>query len=423
MSNRGGRVAALVLTDFSARLSYGFARTPLLPLYAAFLGAGPELIGIVGAAATLTGVVVKLPAGVLSDSLGKRRFLLGGLSVFALGPFLYLLVRGPGSLVGIRLAHGLATAFYSPVAMAVVATAAAERRGEALAWLSNSKILGKLGGAFFGGALLSFLAGQGWTMFGGRDIGLAGLTRADFHVAYLACGALGLLALGLGCLATTGLPIAPPDRPRTLRELGGRLVAGTREIVGDARVLVASGCEGVQNLTVGIVEHFVPVYAVFVAGCSPMQAGALYGVQIITTVASKPVLGRFSDRRGRRGVILLGLWSCALPFAAIPWTTSFWLLALLASLFGLGEALVTAAAAAAVADLCHERSMGAAMGVFGTIKDVGHAAGPVLGGVLIATFGPASGARDAPEGYRVAFAAVAILLVAYAALFARATRK
>ena len=55
--------------------------------------------------------------------------------------------------------------------------------------------------------------------------------------------------------------------------------------------------------------------------------------------------------------------------------------------FGLGEALVTSSSAAMVADMCKERHYGTAMGVFGTIFDIGHASGPILGGLLIGSLG------------------------------------
>jgi MFS family permease len=61
------------------------------------------------------------------------------------------------------------------------------------------------------------------------------------------------------------------------------------------------------------------------------------------------------------------------------------MLMLTAAFFGLGEALVTSSGAAFVADLCKERHFGTAMGTFGTIFDIGHAAGPILAGFLLAS--------------------------------------
>jgi len=54
-----------------------------------------------------------------------------------------------------------------------------------------------------------------------------------------------------------------------------------------------------------------------------------------------------------------------------------------------------------VADLCKAKHYGTAMGVFGTIFDVGHASGPILGGLLVGAL-----------GYGWAFALMACVLVA-----------
>jgi MFS family permease len=142
--------------------------------------------------------------------------------------------------------------------------------------------------------------------------------------------------------------------------------------------------EGLQNLTVGALEAFLPIYAVTVAGLNEFQAGLLWGVQVLVTILSKPIMGRISDRYGRRPLIIVGMVLCALSFGAIPLLHQFYLLLITATFFGLGEALVTSSAAALVADICQERHFGTAMGTFGTIFDVGHAAGPIVAGLLLA---------------------------------------
>jgi len=53
----------LCVAGFVAYCSYAICRTPLLPLFARDLGAGPSLIGFVMGASTLTGICLKLPAG------------------------------------------------------------------------------------------------------------------------------------------------------------------------------------------------------------------------------------------------------------------------------------------------------------------------------------------------------------------------
>jgi MFS transporter, DHA1 family, multidrug resistance protein len=61
-----------------------------------------------------------------------------------------------------------------------------------------------------------------------------------------------------------------------------------------------------------------------------------------------------------------------------------------APLLGLGIAAVTPVTNALIADLASARRLGAAMGVFGTIWDIGEAAGPIVAGFLIGGLGYAS---------------------------------
>lgn len=365
--------ASLCSVSFLARFSYALARNPVLPLFALALGAGPGAVGLAVGVSTVTGILFKMPAGALSDVLGRRRVLLAGLCVFAFAPFLYLAVDSYRDLVLVRFVHGFATAVYGPVIMAVVAQAAGAKKGEMLSWFSSVGIVGGLLGAPVGGLLLSLASGP------------EGYAGWAFPAVYLICGASGLAALAVGWRV---LPDAPSAHAGT--GLGARLqafVAGIKEVSADRRVLAASTAEGVQNMGLGALEAFLPVYAVTGAGLSEFQAGLLWAAQVVITLLSKPLLGRFSDQGNRPPLILAGMACCAAPLALIPHLAGFWSLLAACLVFGLGEALVTSSSAALVADVCKERHFGTAMGVFGTLFDVGHASGPILGGVLVGLMG------------------------------------
>ncbi len=360
---------ALCAIGISARFSYALARTPVLPLFALYLGAGPEVIGLVVGISTVTGILFKLPSGALSDWLGRGRTMFLGLLIFALTPFTYLLVRSASALLAVRFVHGFATAIYGPVSMAIVADQAGSRKGEFLSWFSSLTIVGTLLGAPVGGYLL-------------KPSGpLHHAALGDFLRVFLLSGLSGIIALVLGlgffrqeARATKALP---------LKEIYGRLFAGIKEVLGDKRIAITSWMEGVHLLAVGALEAFLPIYAVKVAGLNAFQVGLLWGVQVLTTIFSKPLMGRTSDRYGRRPLIAGGLILSALAFGAIPLLQNFTWLIVAAAFFGLGEAFVTSSANALVADLCRERHYGTAMGAFGTIFDIGHATGPILAGYLL----------------------------------------
>ncbi|MBI4082642.1 MAG: MFS transporter [Candidatus Lambdaproteobacteria bacterium] len=399
MVRTGGVLVGLCAVGFLARTSYALARTPVLALFAASLGAGPEAVGLAVAISTVTGVFFKLPAGVVSDVIGRRRTLFAGLAVFALVPLAYPFVESYAALVVVRFLHGFATAIYAPVAMAVVIGLAGARRAETLSWFSSVSVAGNLVGAPLGGLMLTLLAVGGANRIG------------DYHLVYGVVAALGAAALLLALWAVPreAAPAAPGEH--ALAGVLRQFRTGAREILLDRRVLATSNMEGMQNLAVGALEAFLPLYAVLVAGLTPLEAGLLWGVQVVATVSAKPWLGRWSDRIGRVALIFWGMFACAVPFALIPWFTGFPALLVLAATLGLGVAVVTSSTAALVADLCQESQLGSAMGAFGTIFDVGHAAGPLLAGFLIAAFGG--------HDYRAPFALIAAILVVSAIAFRR----
>jgi MFS family permease len=367
-----GTMMPMYLVGFFARFSYALARSPVLPLFAMYLGAGPEAIGLAVGISTVTGIFFKLPSGALSDIIGRRHTMLIGLCVFAVMPFTYMFVHDYRMLVIVRFLHGFATAVYGPVAMAVVADIAGQMRGEALSWFSSVTIIGNLIGAPAGGYLLHHAATA-------KDPVLS-----DFQVVYIISGVLGVISLLIGIKYLKGKEDI--EKGKTLKESLRKFASGIKEVVSDKRILITSNMEGVQNMCMGALEAFLPIYCVKVAGLNEFQAGLLWGVQVISTIVSKPLMGRSSDKYGRVPIIAAGLAMCAVSFGAIPLFRSFYLLMAAAVVFGLGEAFVTSSSAALVADICKEKHYGTAMGTFGTIYDIGHASGPIVTGMLLAKF-------------------------------------
>ena len=378
----------LCTIGFFARLSYAMARTPILPLFALSLGAKPEAIGFVVGASTITGIFFKLPAGTLSDIYGRYKMLLISILVFALTPFAYYLVTNYWQLVGIRFFHGLATSIYGPVSMAMIADTAGGQKGERLSWFSSITIIGSLVGAPLGGYILQYLSKEG------------SHTLSHFHIAYGICGLFGLTSLAFTLKAFLSGNREVRQNKISPTETWREFSKGIKEVMSDYRVIITSNMEGIQNLSVGALEAFLPVYAVTVAGLSAFQAGILWGAQIVTTILAKPIMGKISDRYGRKPIIFSGMWICAIPFACIPLTRDFYLLLSLAAVFGIGEAFVTSSSAAMVAGFCKGQHYGAAMGTFGSIFDIGHASGPILAGFLIAHL-----------SYQCSFLIIAVLLI------------
>ncbi len=367
-----------------AFISYNLVRMPVLSLYAQSLGAGPEAIGFIVSASTLTGVFLKWPAGALSDIYDRRWLLLAGLLAFAIPPFCYQFVSDVRWLVALRFTHGMATAVFAPIALAVVADLRREARGAAY---------GSYTAATQAGAMLGPVLG-GWL-----------IVAAGFPTAFVTAGILGASAFLLFLLMRL-----PPQIPHVASGVGPAAVLkdmarGARTVVGNMRVVVTSVTDGARQVANGALMAFLPIYVIGI-GMDAAQAGILFGIQSVTSFVSRPTMGWASDRIGRKPLILLGLVVCAASLAAVPFTRAFGGLLILSALFGFGEAIVNASAAALVADLSELKTLGSAMGMQGTIMDVGHASGPILAGLLVGAL-----------GFQIAFPVIAGLVLLAAGAF------
>ena len=174
-----------------------------------------------------------------------------------------------------------------------------------------------------------------------------------------------------------------------------RLRGEVRLVVSNGGILLTSLMESAQYFAYGVVETFLPLY-LFSSGYSSAEIGPLFTVQVVAMALSKPALGRLSDRLGRRRFIAAGLVFGAVVVTLLPWATGYWALLALTAGFGLGMAAVTGSTSALVSDLSRSSAYGSALGVLGSIKDVGHAAGPAVVGFLVLSW-----------GYRPAFGLVA----------------
>ncbi len=117
---RSRNFVSITVADLIARTAYQMGKTPLLPIFAASLGASDVLLGLIVSVSTFTGMVLKPIVGVLSDRWGRRSWLLIGTVFFAGMPFLYRFIQTPEQLFLIRIVHGTATAIYGPVTLAYV---------------------------------------------------------------------------------------------------------------------------------------------------------------------------------------------------------------------------------------------------------------------------------------------------------------
>lgn len=361
------------LAIFSSTLS----KTPVLPLFAHALNASPSEIGWIVMASTIPGILISFPAGALSDYLGRRRMLLAALLVFATAPFLYLIVSNAWQLMAVRFYHGFATAIFGTVASAAIAARYTADRAAKLSAYSSITIVGRSIAPFLGGFLISL---------------------ASFDAVYIACAISGVLALAAGLLLRDDAPAAAAKL-----ELPHFWVS-LKTVLRDRRIMLVSMIEAAQYLVFGAIEAFLALFAASL-GLPAWQIGVILGVQLVSIVFAKPLMGKVSDRVGRKQVIIPGLLVGAASIVLLPHAPSFIGLTILSLAFGLGFATVTSSTAALVADLTQGNRYGSSMGVLRSVMDVGQSIGPVLTGWMVGY-----------AGYGSAFTLLAAILLTAALL-------
>jgi len=162
----------------------------------------------------------------------------------------------------------------------------------------------------------------------------------------------------------------------------------------DRALFAASQAGMVNNLNDGMVWGLVPIFLAG-AGLPLKQVGVVAAVYPAVWGISQLATGALSDRWGRKGMIVSGMWIQALGICLfvlgnkfLPWVGA-------AALLGIGTALVYPTLLAAVSDVAHPEWRASSVGVYRLWRDGGYAVGALLSGIL-ADAGAAAGIDGIP---------------------------
>ena len=349
-----------------AILSSTMSKNPVLKPFASSLGTPAEWSGVVGAASTIPGILVSLPAASLSDVFGRKKFLFVAGFVFASAPFLYIFIVEWWQLIIVRFYHGFATAIFVPVAEASIAEAFPKKRGERIALFSSSTYVGRGIAPILGATILT-------------------VTNSNFHILYLAVGVFGLTALitALPFLFKSGEPTDVQGGKR--KDVIPKMFQGWRTTIRNRAVLTVCLVQACQYYVYGAFEFYVSGYLKEFIGFDWLSTAVITASLIAVPIFAKPYMGRMSDKIGRRIPIVIGCIISGLPLLAIPFFHEFAILLLLSVAYGMGFAAVTAATPALISELTPKEFVGTAMGFLDMIMDVGQTIGPIISGLIFAT--------------------------------------
>lgn len=132
----------------------------------------------------------------------------------------------------------------------------------------------------------------------------------------------------------------------------------------------------------------VPLLPLFAArfGATPLLVGVLQAAYPLMQFLGAPVLGRFSDRYGRKPVLLISQVGTLAGFILLGFANALWLLFLSRIIDGLSGANISTAQAA-IADSTTEKNRTQGLGLIGAAFGVGFILGPIVAYIVLAISG------------------------------------
>jgi MFS family permease len=392
----------LLVTTVFALVAEGVVNVNLMP-YAAGLGVSSAGLGVVFTAHRLVRIGATPVVGLAVDRLGRRPSLLAGIVSAAAALAMLAVARDFPTLLVSRALYGLASSLIVTAGLAAVldVTPAAER----------------------GGALGLYHAAL-WGVYPVGSV-LGGFLVDAFGYIPTFLGASGAVLAGTGLAFVTvretrprgrsgGAPAAPVSTVR-LRDYPRLLTPTVRRFTG-LKMLSGFATWGVFEATyvLFLLDLFGPraTIAGGTLGTRSLAGLLMAGLLVIGFLVGSPLVGRWSDRTGRRlppVVASLALTVMALLGLAAARTAEEVALAMLA--IGLSVALVTTPVATAVGDAARPDARAATMAAYATLSDVATSAGSIAGASL---------ALDL--GYRRTYVLTALTVAALTPLIARRRR-
>jgi len=132
----------------------------------------------------------------------------------------------------------------------------------------------------------------------------------------------------------------------------------------------------------GIVIPVLPFYAEgTIFNATPRTVGILFASYSVMQFVFSPVLGRLSDKYGRRPVLLVSIIGTGIGFLILGFATTIWMLFAGRILDGITGGNISTAQAY-IADVTTKESRARGMGLIGAAFGLGFIFGPAIGGVL-----------------------------------------
>ncbi|MFL2746284.1 MAG: MFS transporter [Dehalococcoidia bacterium] len=358
----------LSISDFILRTAYQIGKTPLLPLFAASLGASEIFIGYILSISTLTGMITKPLFGYWSDKIGKRFLLFCSLIIFISVPFTYFLINRPIHLLLVRIIHGFATAIFGPITMSMIAEIFLKNRAEKFGLFSIARNSSYIAGPIIAGVLMN---------------------QIGFKQIYYLIGIISLFAL---------IPIMQLNNAlkmeRNLNKISDKIHSKIAIIstLKNPTIIFAGIINASMFISTYAIKAFLPIQLDDI-GINTIFIGLLFGIQEVSNLIFNPILGKISDKIGNLSGVTFGLTLIAVGVYLLTFEINHMLLIFISIILGAGQAFISPSLTALVANKMNNKFMGTGMGTFGAIRNIGKVLGPIIGGNLQSRVGFVSSFR------------------------------
>jgi len=348
----------LCLIGFAAFFS-SYLRIPVMPLFAATLGAGPAEVGSINGAFMLTAGLLSIPGGLLTDRAGRKLPIIAGVAATAASSLLVTQCSLPGQMAAAYILFGTGLAAFAPGMLSLVADVMpSDRLGQAYGWYTTAVYIAMTLGPASGGYLA-----KAWGF------------RQVFAVS-------GILLLAVALLALLLLPEGPPRRKTELHAI----LAGSFALLRNRRLLACLLATAGSCIGFGVFLTFIPLYA-SIHGFDPAQVGLVFAAQAVTNVVGRVPIGNLADRFDRRRIVAAGLICLAAALAALGQAILLEQLLGCAVVMGVGMALTFTTIGAMIADQTPAVQRGLAMGMYNSCIYLGMMAGSTVMGIALKRIG------------------------------------
>ena len=385
----------IVLAAINFTLFTGFQMITVgMPVYVAQLGADSFIVGVVTSIFTITATLVRVFAGAILDRFGRIGALISGTAIMVCMVISYAIFPIVGVIIGLRVVHGVGWGLSSTATSTIAADIIPKKRfAEGMGYFAMTNAV----------ALAIAPAFSIFLVQGPGAIYMLSVS-AGFTILALLLAIVDAKHLGKRSnppapqMATVqSAPQTPPAK-----------AASKFDTFFERQAMLPSLVMLLVNIGFGSITTFIALHA---AAQGVPEITWYFIVYAITTVISRPIIGRIIDRKGYRGPSVFSTLCTAVTLGLIGISSSLPMFCVAGVLAGLGIGGAMGTFQAMAVSTVPPQRRGVATSTYFVFFDLGIAIGSFVAGIIANIV-----------GYTAMFEIIAVFPVLACVFFLFATR-